>query len=419
LIVVPDSTSMMVQWSCFALFSIFVHCYSVASFAPRWWGRSGGFTLLRKKNTLPPPCEAAAPWIELQIFRNACCCLSLSSNKDDTEICKQQKKKIAEDFVQSIMAEYEEIPGSNGMHVLRNVTELEDGRLSDIVIRNITEPFWQACIDMVDESNERKRLRVCAVGTPGIGKTTSIPILIRMLLKEGHTVVYLVRTTEEKTEWYYEFTSNKENNTCTANVYPESAELWYTYDVLFDSSTYYVVDCGKILNDSNPASDFVPKVILVASPDERHWGESEFVKERDGDKGFFKYIPLWSYNELLCARLVLGQKLAHELTENDIKERYHQFGGVPQIIYAEDSGYNEALAIQQKALNRLTAEQALKIARKEMDAVEDERGQGVLLPKKALIGYQIAESDDGSFDDKEVVVISAFVADVIDTKYIK
>ena len=63
----------------------------------------------------------------------------------------------------------------------------------DVIIRNITEHFWQACIDQVDEYNENdnKRYRVCAVGTPGIGKTASTPILIRRLLSKGHTVVSL------------------------------------------------------------------------------------------------------------------------------------------------------------------------------------------------------------------------------------
>ena len=50
--------------------------------------------------------------------------------------------------------------------------------------------------------------RVCGVGTPGIGKTTCTPILIRMLLTERHTVVYLVQTVKQS-GWYYEFTPDE------------------------------------------------------------------------------------------------------------------------------------------------------------------------------------------------------------------
>ena len=90
------------------------------------------------------------------------------------------------------MVDYEEIPNSDGMSVLRKVVKLETNVRADIVIRNITKPFWQACIDTVN--TPYMRIRVCAVGTPGTGKTAATPILIRMLLDEGHTVVYLLRT---------------------------------------------------------------------------------------------------------------------------------------------------------------------------------------------------------------------------------
>jgi ABC-type microcin C transport system duplicated ATPase subunit YejF len=49
-----------------------------------------------------------------------------------------------------------------------------------------------------------KQDRVGAVGTPGIGKTTSTSILIRMLLKKGRTA-YIWYEQKEKHGWKYEF----------------------------------------------------------------------------------------------------------------------------------------------------------------------------------------------------------------------
>ena len=85
--------------------------------------------------------------------------------------------KRGQDFVESIMKDYEDIPSSNGMKVLRNAMNLETGKSSNVVIRNITEDFWKTVIDTTSRS------RVCTVGTPGIGKTTSTCILIRLLLQ--------------------------------------------------------------------------------------------------------------------------------------------------------------------------------------------------------------------------------------------
>jgi hypothetical protein len=41
------------------------------------------------------------------------------------------------------------------------------------------------------------------------------------------------------------------------------------------------------------------------------------------------------------------------------------------------------------------------------------------LPKSALIGYRISDSDDGTFVKKEVIIISSGVADVLSTLFIK
>ena len=92
----------------------------------------------------------------------------------------------------------ETVPNSKGMRVLEEgVVHLETTEVAQLVVlRNITVLFWQACINTVDTRDEHNR--VCAVGTPGLGKTITTSVLIRMLLKKGPTVVYLVRTQRTK-----------------------------------------------------------------------------------------------------------------------------------------------------------------------------------------------------------------------------
>ena len=79
------------------------------------------------------------------------------------------------DFAVLIMKDIEEIPGSHGMRAIHGVVDLETDGQWDVVIRSVAQP-----------------VRVCAVGTPGIGKSTSTAFLIRMLLQEKHTVVYRI-----------------------------------------------------------------------------------------------------------------------------------------------------------------------------------------------------------------------------------
>jgi signal recognition particle GTPase len=86
------------------------------------------------------------------------------------------------------MKSYEDIPNSNGMKVLRDVPCLFTGYTGNIVIRNITEDYWNEVIQVAETPN--KRTRVCAVGTAGIGKTESTAVLIRLLLQRNRTVVY-------------------------------------------------------------------------------------------------------------------------------------------------------------------------------------------------------------------------------------
>ena len=85
---------------------------------------------------------------------------------------------------------------------MRIVVSLESGRPFHVVIRNVTRPFWQACIDAAD--NPDVTCRVAAFGTAGIGKTACTPYLIKMLLERGTKVVYHVRTLRE-CGWIYEF----------------------------------------------------------------------------------------------------------------------------------------------------------------------------------------------------------------------
>ena len=171
------------------------------------------------------------------------------------------------------------------------------------------------------------------------------------------------------------------------------------------------VDPGMTKDSCNPATTFLPKVIIVASPDDRHWGESEFRKMRDGVGGFFLYYPLWKLEELLSARSSLMDR-GLQLSEAEIRMHFHGVGGVPRHIFQKKSIYEGILKNQDLAVNALSEGQAVRMAKKEMDAVGT---LGAEQPKSALIGYKA--SKETRFEDAEVVPISQTVIEKVWNKF--
>jgi hypothetical protein len=331
--------------------------------------------------------------------------VALSSQKatdDSDELFYLERAKT---FVHKLMNAVEiEIPNSNGMKVLRNIPSLEtyaDAR--DIVIRKITDEFWIECINQVNDPYTR---RVVAVGSPGIGKSTSIPLLIRKLLKDRKTVVFIIRS-EEKDQFYYEFVPSEGDSVIT-NVYPETKSV-LKIDSLRSNSTYYIVDPGEYSGSCNPSRLVKASVIIVASPDEKHWGGSEFEKERGGVSGVFQYYPLWSLDEILCAR----ESICNSMSAAEVRDGYRLFGGIPRKVF-DVKKWDRLLTTQDNCINLLSADQARQIALGEIQAI----GMfDVNAPKSAILGFARSKTEKTPFSAGVSVIISIHVVDKIRAKF--
>jgi hypothetical protein len=305
-------------------------------------------------------------------------------------------RKLARDFVESIMGrDPEPIEGSDGMSVLRNVMKLETGVTAKfVVIRRVTRKFWQACIDAADTPEER--IRVAAIGTAGIGKTACTPLLIKMLLERGTKVVYHIRTCERGGRIYEFVPGPREGDPVVANVYPETTRKT-DIPSLNDPSAYYVVDPGKSQDDCTPSCLFQPKVILVTSPDKKHWGDSSFFKRRDDVSGCRKFYPVWELEELLHARPIWRP----DMTDEHVKDRYAQVGGVPSHVFAGDRHFAFLIHLQAASLHQLFPPQLQQLAQPRTLAFFDESR-----PESALIGFRVADDDDGDFCKHRIEVLA-------------
>ena len=195
-------------------------------------------------------------------------------------------------FINSILKPYEDVPNSGSMRVLRDVLSIEGVGKKNVIIRGgITKEFWQKVIDTA------KKYSVCAPGSPGIGKTASTAVLIRLLLEQKHTVVYRIRTLE-KDGFVYLFTPSVELAARDIDVQIVPEDKFRCTDKMFNNpSIYYVVDPGHTKDSCDLPSIYDGKVIIVTSPDVGHWGDSQFAKE-----GMFLYYPVWSLDELIKAK---------------------------------------------------------------------------------------------------------------------
>jgi Retrotransposon hot spot protein len=310
--------------------------------------------------------------------------------------------------VESIMnKDYEKIPNSNGMKVLRNAINLETGKSIDVVIRNITEDFWQTVIDTTNRS------RVCAVGTPGIGKTTSTCILIRLLLQQQKTIIYHVRT-KEKNGFVYMFTRTTEGSVDVKVIQEKDFNI--LDENINQTSTYYIVDPGNTKDDCNPPANFIGKVIIVASPDEGHWGVSEFFKDRGSNSGgMLQFLPVWNLQELIESSSVLGtiNGVSLGLTNQDIKSRFERFGGVPRYVFASKERYDVQISRQDLALQALSENDAIRLAYKDRSGIKTHSSD---LPKGILLSY-ITNPTEKKYQNGYAVFCSDFVYDSIVKRY--
>ena len=320
----------------------------------------------------------------------------------------------ADDGKEMVDVVVEKEEGTQGMMRLwRNIPDLHTGISSNIVLRSTIEPFWQSCIDKVENvDNPHRRYRVCVVGTPGTGKTCTTPLLLRMLLLKGSTVVY-IRRSIDRSSWFYEFvpTSNNENTNgeiaVTVNVYPEESTRYYNLPSLRKKSNYYVVDAGTSIQSCDPGN-FQACVIIISPPNEKHWGANEFAKRRGGSSGTFRYYPLWNYSEVMHG--LDHFSLVVRFSPQQIAERYRQVGGVPRNLFADEEEYQNILETQDNAVEAIEPDQAQWIMSGEMDPIGHLKG-GV--PKSAAIGIESADSEYGRFVRDKAVPISTAVAEKV------
>ena len=195
--------------------------------------------------------------------------------------------------------------------------------------------------ELEDPNPRKRRKRVAVIGSSGIGKSTTALFLIRRLLQRRKTVVYKIKGAGSCVI----FTTNGNGEDSSGTIELPGTTLETQIDALRRQETYYIIDPGVTKTNCNPEPNVKSRVIIVASPDERHWGGNSFPKDQPGwPGGLYWYFPPWSLAELRAA----GSLLPSPISSEDIDKLFSVFGGIPRQVFNPEYSKQNSRILKQK-----------------------------------------------------------------------
>ena len=307
--------------------------------------------------------------------------------------------KWANHFLRELMScKSEPLDADLGMEIFRQIPLVAkpNKAAQDIIVRKRTKELYEDCIKTANKTGAR----VSITGNPGIGKTSTLPMLVRMLLEEWPcTVVYELRGHG----FFYEFTSTKSSGTdefvYTAKVIPviqgEPDHGLHRLKSLLDKNNALVVD--PYLGDGgkgrkkncNPDLWVEARTFISNSADTDHHGGIEgFSKSHPGYPigGLFRFHPKPEWDEIKVYQRILSPEMKMERLE----ELFRKFGPNLRTLFDENILATEVLKErrQKEEVKNLSIEMAESIVRGEfqtIDAADKNR------PSSSIMAYNADE----------------------------
>ena len=316
-------------------------------------------------------------------------------------------RSLAHAFINALMgAEIKKLEGCPDIGYLEDIPMLRSEDAKTIVLTKEVEQFWMACFHW-----SQKR-RVCAYGSPGAGKSTTMMYLIRILLEHGKKVVYLHRTHEEDSH-YYVWTKTEDGN-YTTTLHPEASSIMSVISLANGDEvgdTYYLCDPGDTLTSCNPSGHLLASVVINASGDDRHWGGRNFTKRNEdpGEQyGKMLVFPLPKLRQLRDACHLFSKSA----TKEQVDKRHRMFGCIPRDVFADESAVENLLETQEDDIVMMTADMTRRIV--DNTAVLDNNNRNC--PRSSVMGMT---SDPSDFTEPKAIYISDLVTEQVARRHMK
>ena len=304
---------------------------------------------------------------------------------------------------------------ADGIKYYKDATLLNIDTNLDVVLTRRVRRFWEAVVKVSEE------YRVAAVGTPGVGKSTTVVYAVKKLLEAGVNVVYHKYDASVNDRYYMQFKPMAENDALVdveASVFPGSKQL-DNIDLLVNKETcinsVYIVDPGEGTHKvcCDPGTYVNPRVIIVASADERHWGGKAFVQRNGVGLGTFMYYPMPRKEQIFAAR-------CHYLSGNEdmdrttFESRHRYFGRVPRFLFGKESAQKLQRKKKEWDADALPYEYGVKLITGSGELGTVHRGA----PKSTLVALhwqhcQAATTDHDKYATGTFTVVSDYVLDLL------
>jgi hypothetical protein len=277
------------------------------------------------------------------------------------------------------------------------VWELESTlALRQVLLRESVRAFWKMTATSLLAGKH-----VVAVGSPGVGKSSTHPYLLKLLLETGRPVVFLKRGKDLGGK-YYEFCP-KEGGGYEAFEYKEKDVESETIPSLTNPSAFFLIE--PMSQRSPPHYWIKARIALVCSPNHEHYRNME-KSGLDEFDAIYLYFPHWILDELYAARPFMCDDDGNPILANneEVDERVRLYGLIPRHVFTEHPSVLNSS--QNTALIRVS-EHHVKMM---MDALDSETAIEIddsssLSPSSYVIAYESTIP----FTSRTIVIVSSHV----------